>query len=198
MSNKLVLHVETTGLPDHTGLARGHYPDFRHLKRYDSSRAVRVSWLILDAELFEIERQSYVVKPTDFVIPFGSIQFHGITQVDAMESGTALSTIAQHLERALTTCSVLVGHNLDFSRLVLMSELFREDAFRVLEKVIMLEECCTMKRAREELGRLKYPSLEELALKFLPDEKDTKLGLCAKIFVFFETHESSQILIAVR
>lgn len=189
----MVIHVETTGLPDRAGLLHGQYPDFRHVTKYNSSRLIRLSWLILNEELNELERHSYIIKPTDFFIPSASVIYHGITQNHAMEVGVAFTEIVGKLEHALATCCAIVGHNLDFSRLILMSELFRSDAFSVLEKVIMLEECCTMKRARDELGRLKYSSLEELSKQFLPDEKDTKLGLCAKIYVFFERHHLSTV-----
>ena len=194
MSNKLVIHVETTGLPDRAGLLRGQYPDFRHVTKYNSSRLVRLSWLMLDQDLHELERHSYIIKPTDFLIPSRSVQYHGITHNHALEVGVPFVEIVSKLAQGLETCSAIVGHNLDFSRHVLLSELSRCDAFRVLlEKVIMLEECCTMKLARDELGRLKYPSLEELSNQFLPDVKDTKLGLCAKIYVFFERHHLSDI-----
>ncbi len=186
--HRCVIDIETTGLAACNRLLSSNYTSYRKLSNFDSCRLVQLSWLILDNELNELERQTYIVKPDEFVIPLVStLKSHGITQAHAMERGVCFSDIADKLELALVKCSWLVGHNLEFSRNVLMSEVYRATPQSVLGKLGMMDECCIMMRGKTQLNLLTNPSLEDLVRTFLSEEEDkTKLALSAKLYKVFE------------
>lgn len=186
---RCVIDIETTGLPECGRLLSGDCISYRDLSKFESCRLVKLSWLILDDQLNELERQSYIVKPEGFDIPLVStLKSHGITHGEAVERGVCFSDLAEKLEMALAKCSKLIGYNLDFGRNVLMSELFRKNNPNdLLQKVGMMDECCIMMCGKVQLGLFKSPSLQDLARTFLSEEEnDTKLGLCAKIYKVFE------------
>lgn len=187
-SHQCVIDIETTGLPECGRLLSGDYTSYRDLSKFDSCRLVQLSWLILDSNFNELERQSYIVKPINFsVSPVSTLKSHGITHKHAMERGVCFSDIVQKLDMTLSKCSRLIGYNLDFNRNVVMSELFRGQHYTTLEKVGLMDEYCIMMRGKELLGVFKAPSLRDLTRTFLSEEEnDTKLGCCAKIYKMFE------------
>ena len=136
LPHQCVIDIETTGLPECGRLLSGDYTSYRDLLKFDSCRLVQLSWLILDSNLNELERQSYIVKPIDFFVsPVSTLKSHGITHKHAMERGVCFSDIVEKFEMALSKCSRLIGYNLDFSRNVLMSEIFRDQPYTMtLEK----------------------------------------------------------------
>lgn len=188
--HQCVIDIETTGLPECGRLLSGDYTSYRDFSKFDSCRLVQLSWLILDAELNELERQSYIVKPNGFsVSPVSTLKSHGITHKHAVERGVCFSDIVQKLDMALSKCSRLIGYNLDFSRNVVMSELFRDHPYTnmTLEKMGLMDDYCIMMRGKELLGVFKAPSLRDLTRTFLSEEEsDTKLSCSAKIYKVFE------------
>lgn len=189
IQHRCVIDIETTGLPECGRLLSADYTSYRDLSKFELCRLVQLSWLVLDENLNELERQSYIIKPEEFSIPLVStLKSHGVTHAHALERGVCFLDVAEKLELTLAKCSWLIGYNLDFSRNVLMSELFRRNNPNgLLVKVGMMDECCIMMRAKEQLRLFKSQSLQDLSRTFLPEnENDTKLGLSAKIYKVFE------------
>ena len=187
--HQCIIDIETTGLPDCERLLSGDFINYQNFSQFDSCRLVQLSWIILDTNLNELERQLYIVKPRDFFIsPLSTLKSHGITQKHAMERGVDFSDIIDKLELALSKCSLLIGYNLDFSKNVLMSELFRRSPYTtMITKVGSMDEYCLMMRGKELLGLFKAPSRRDLVKTFLSHDEstETKLGSCAALFKVF-------------
>ena len=85
--NSCVLTIETTGLPSFIGVARGEYPSYTIIQKYNGCRLIQLSWVILNTEFEEIDRQTLIIKPRGFLIPIAGVYFHGIMTEDAMGRG---------------------------------------------------------------------------------------------------------------
>lgn len=205
-----VFNVETTGLPSFFGVARNEYPSYTATQKYTRCRLVKISWIVLDGACIITDRQSFIVKPVGFVIPLSSVFFHGI-MMDTALNGIDLNVVMAKMYDAITTCTILVSHNLAFCKNVLMSELSRMDLWSIstlasnfdtrqmMDKLLSMNDYCTMKHGAFQLGFSKSPKLCELftALFYEPFPNIDKTQHCVEIYTQLRNNESDLIVCSV-
>lgn len=153
----LIFDTETTGLP------RSRKPSSEGPNNWP--HIVSISWVILDSETNEIEKERhYIVKPEGWIIPEESIRIHKITNEIAEKEGVSLSKAMG--EFLAEMYDGLVAHNMEFDYNVLDNAI-RWDlnmAFNEIRKPKM----CTMELSRNicnmktVFGKPKAPKLSEL------------------------------------
>lgn len=145
MSRVLFFDTETTGLPKMRTVSAlvkpGNWPDL-----------VSISWSVYeDKEL--VEKQTYIIKPTDWEIPDESIKFHGITEQMAIKTGSDLTVVMTMFKKSLEGCNLVIAHNMEFDRNVV----FNAFKWRMnLDPTTFWSygaELCTMQKAKAELKR---------------------------------------------
>ena len=161
----LVFDLETTGLPICPSFGT-YYPP-QELDKYRQSRIVQWSWALYEPDGTLLAEEDHIIKPNPAEYRIDNAQFHGITDQIARVQGKDFTTVltkwSAHLEQATT----VVGHNVNFDRHVLLSELHRR---KFLEEATEFETkhwICTMQRAKELCAlragnKLKPPKLIEL------------------------------------
>lgn len=168
----LVFDLETTGLLPKTKVGgRDRIASFKCTAKYNKTRIVSISWVVLDKKLNEQERHYYVVKPT-IKIPVSSTRIHGITDEYAKAHGVNIGDVLDNFEQSINRCDYLVSHNLVFDKMVLLSELYRLKMMSCIRKVCQIEHYCTMLNGQKEMSASKYPKLKELYYYLLDEEMD--------------------------
>jgi len=205
-----VFNVETTGLPSFLGVARNEYPSYTAIQKYAGCRVVKISWIVLDGARIETDCQSFIIKPVGFVIPLSSVFFHGI-MMDTALNGFDFDIVMAKMYDAIKTCTLLVSHNLAFCKNVLMSELSRRDlehvstlaatfdTHQMMDKMLSMNNYCTMKHGAVQMGLSKIPRLCELftALFYEPFPNVDKTKHCADIYVQLLKNDSDLIVCSV-
>jgi DNA polymerase III epsilon subunit-like protein len=141
-----VLDLETTGLGP-------------------SARIVSIAWIVLDANLKEIDRNYYLVQPEPgYFIPEESIRIHGITTEKARQEGIPLHTMCYKLGRSIyhNNCKTLVSHNVRFDVPILLREIQRAHHQVLHRRLKALDTYCTMLKGAERMGVRKWPKLINL------------------------------------
>lgn len=164
----LIFDTETTGLPL-KDINRRFY-SFRDTDKYDNARIVSIAFVI------DGEEHYFVVKPDGFYI--NNSEFHGITQEIAERDGVPMSRIVTFLKERIEKIHTIVGHNLEFDYMILMSELYRLKELDLIEKIKKLGRFCTMRettnlcklQSKSSLSPYKFPKLQELH-RFLFDRE---------------------------
>lgn len=155
----LFFDTETNGLPKNHNEGPSNSDNW--------PRLVQLSWLLVDYSLEVISRKDYVVKPEGFNISDSSAEVHGITNDLAKERGTPLKVVVDKFIQDLDKSSILIGHNVEFDKKVLASELLRLGESDIISSKPSF---CTMKATIEYCGipgpyGLKYPKLQDLYAK---------------------------------
>lgn len=156
----LVFDTETTGLPL-KDINRRFY-SYKETQRYDNARIVSIAFVI------DGEEHYFIVRPDGFTIH--NSEFHGITQAMAEEKGVPMSQIAEFLKAKIGNLHTIVGHNLEFDYMVLMSELYRIAEYDLVRDIKKLGRFCTMRSStnvcklasKSALSKYKFPKLQEL------------------------------------
>ena len=130
----LIIDVETTGLPDCSGLGFGKYPPIENLDKYDSSRIVQISIMICNERFEELELKDFIIKADGFSIDNSG--FHGITNEISEKEGKHFKEIAEILLECLSKGSYVIAHNAKFDVNVIKSELFRLGLNSIIEEMI--------------------------------------------------------------
>lgn len=163
----LIFDTETTGLPKSRNPAKDGPNNWPHI--------VSMSWVILNTDTNAIETQeSFIVRPTDWVIPVESTAIHGITNEKAMTTGVPLSVVMQKFQSE--AYDSIVAHNMDFDMNVVLNAIYWDlkQQSRVFPQTF-----CTMNMSRNicklpgNYGKFKSPKLKELyfsAFGKMPDE----------------------------
>lgn len=156
----LIFDTETTGLPL-KDINRRFY-SFKDTNKYENARVVSIAFVI------DGEERYFIVRPDGFVIH--NSEFHGITQAMAEEKGMPMSDVAAFLRERIDKIHTIVGHNLEFDYMVLMSELYRLGERELIESIKKLDRFCTMRSSTNickldnkcALSKYKFPRLQEL------------------------------------
>jgi DNA polymerase III epsilon subunit-like protein len=154
-----VFDTETSGLPQCQGW---RFPYYKDLAKYDTARIVSISWVILNEDFEEIDKQTHLIKPEGFIIPESSIAIHGITNERAHAEGMNIGEFFGILEKALVKAKCLVAHNINFDDNVLKSECFRYGQRHIVDYLYKMTKKCTMQMGKEILCLPKNPKLSEL------------------------------------
>lgn len=163
---KLIFDIETTGLPNLNGYKFGSFPcPYQELSKYDSSRIVSISMMLVDDQYEEIDFYDYIVKRDNFNIP--NSHFHGITNEKSDSLGVSMELVAKTLLYHMDNMDTLVAHNINFDYNILISELLRIGKQSLAKQLATKRKYCTMKSCTNMVGvknnrGLKFPKLEEL------------------------------------
>lgn len=109
----LLFDTETTGLPKQRVPAKHLENNWPHI--------VSISWIIVENNVI-IDKQSYIIKPNNWVIPPDSTAIHGITQEQAMHEGVSLE-YAMH-KFMYEPYDLMLAHNLDFDENVVVNAIY--------------------------------------------------------------------------
>jgi len=161
----LVFDLETTGLPRTPSF--GTYFPPTELDKYRESRIVQWSWSLHEADGTLIAEEDHIIKPNFAEYRIMNTQFHGITEDIARVRGKMFNEVLDRWSQHLTDATTIVGHNVNFDKHVLLSELHRRGFTQAAEDLLKKSWVCTMTRAKELCGlkasnKLKPPKLREL------------------------------------
>ncbi len=177
----LFFDTETTGLfVDEKQSFDLHHSYFNNL-RFQMMRQphmVQLSWITTDKDSNIISQHDYIIKPTGYSIPPAATRIHGITTEIAKEKGTPIKEVIEKFMEDVYAANTLVGHNIDFDKKVINTELIRlrlnneyddMNSYDFMSK----ESICTMKESilfceipsRNYYHPFKQPKLQELHKK---------------------------------
>lgn len=117
----LVLHAATTGLP-----AKKEAANESNVSVWNLCRLVKLSYGVYDDK--GVKRSGeLLVRPHGYTIPNTATKIHGVTTAVATAEGQSCRKVLDKLMSLIAEpeCTTLVYHNMDFTRNVLLSELYR-------------------------------------------------------------------------
>jgi DNA polymerase III epsilon subunit-like protein len=161
----IVFDLETNGLPETPSFGKYHPPS--DLSKYRTARIVQWSWALYEADGTLVQEEDHIIRPNPAEYRIMNAEFHGITDAKARVQGKAFEDVLKIWVSHLETATTMVGHNVNFDKHVLLSELIRREYnadAQTLEGKIWI---CTMERAKAMCGlkarnKLKPPKLAEL------------------------------------
>lgn len=161
----IVYDLETNGLPDTPSFGNYYSPDM--LDRYRTSRIVQWSWSLHEPDGTTIVEEDHIIKPNLAEYRILNTQFHGISEDIARVKGKTFEEVLEKWKEHLDQATTIVGHNVNFDKHVLLSELHRRNFTDVSQTMLSKEWICTMDRAKNLCGlkarnKLKPPQLREL------------------------------------
>ena len=159
--NLVFFDIETTGLP-HTRGFNVYYP-YSDTSKYDSSRIVQIAIVVQNVK-GELQKYNYIVNSS---VTITNSAFHGITTELANAHGVKLTEIVPFLEQIFTNCKLLIAHNIQFDKHILLSELHRigeRKLCTMLEQLPTFDTCTgTTHLVKIKMGKtFKAPKLNEL------------------------------------
>ena len=114
----LTFDTETTGLP------RDRYGRIEDSSNWP--HVVQLSWILYDNETNRLFKSNDIIKVDDSVdITLESINVHGITRKRCNQDGIPIKTALTKFQKAMKDADVLIAHNLDFDKKLLMAECAR-------------------------------------------------------------------------
>lgn len=118
----LVFDLETTGLPKGVSIYE--------LANYDSCRIVQICWTVVDLTEFTLveDVKRYFIKPESFTVSDDMFCVkYGMNHSFLTNQGVPLQTVIRELRQDILKWqpSFLMGHNVEFDVLGLMSEVYR-------------------------------------------------------------------------
>ena len=161
----IVFDLETNGLPITPSFGKYHPPS--ELNYYNSSRIVQWSWSLHEADGTLIAEEDHIIKPNPKEYRILNQQFHNISESMARVQGKEFETVMDIWKTHLSQATTIVGHNVEFDKHVLLSELYRRQHESVATELLTKSWICTMERAKPLVGlkarnKLKPPKLREL------------------------------------
>jgi DNA polymerase III epsilon subunit-like protein len=152
----LFFDTETSGLPrDWSAPASGgeNWP-----------RIVQLAWLSCGDAGQPLASNQYLIKPQGFTISRQAAAVHGITTELAIRNGVDLAPVLKDFSAAIRAAKSVVGHNVEFDRKVIQSELLRAglpDPFAGKPQQCTMKETAAVCKLPGKCG-YKWPSLTEL------------------------------------
>ena len=89
----LIIDVETTGLPNITGLEFNNFNLYKDINKYNNCRIVQLSNMLCNDKLEEIELNDYIIK-VNFNI--SNSNFHNITNEISNKSGIPFNLVCNN------------------------------------------------------------------------------------------------------
>jgi DNA polymerase-3 subunit alpha len=160
----LIFDLETTGLPIFNTTGKYRFHSFRYLNKYDQSRIVSISWILLDNSGKITKQEYYIIRPLDFTIDNASkaTEINGITSEIAHERGVLWETMYRAFLEDVKKCHSLVAHNIQFDVSIMLSEMFRYNKQQGIEQFLAKKKLCTMKLGRLAMSQSRGPKLCDL------------------------------------
>ena len=146
----LVFDTETTGLPERNALITDHNK-WPHV--------MQLSYIYFDISQNRIlNKVDVLIKIADDVeISEKSIEIHGISREESLASGIDIKEALREFNVYLKSADVIVGHNIEFDKKVLMVDFGRNKIFHnFYVNRVKKAEYCTMKNSID-LCKLTYP-----------------------------------------
>jgi len=158
MSTYLVFDLETTGLPQ--TISWGKYYTYTNLPKYDSSRILSIC-IHLYSPLGDLKEKFYtLIKPDSFSVK--GTEIHGISEKDVKENGIDFNEAVKKIEELFEKTDTVIGHNVQFDKMILCSELYRYGYNELALKIFEKNYYCTMTNSKTILSLEKFPKLSEL------------------------------------
>lgn len=159
-----IFDTETTGLPIFNTTGFHRFPNYRALDKYNSSRIVSISWIIADENGKLVKQAYHILKPADFVIDNNSkaTEIHGITQEIADENGVSWDDMYNEFIKDLSTCDIVVAHNINFDASIMLSEMHRYHKKDGIKTFLNKGKLCTMKLGKGAMKQDRSPKLCDL------------------------------------
>ena len=161
----LFVDTETTGLPKSASNDFERWP-----------RVVQLAWSLYDHDGFRESVNSFIIYPTDFVIPQDAASIHGITTDRAKKEGVSLHKVLPQFNSDVEKATTIIAHNLDFDLLSVNTEFMR---CKLETNLLKKQRFCTMKTPKiisycklpkpSGMG-YKWPALNELHLQLFQTE----------------------------
>lgn len=129
----LIFDTETTGLP------RNFNAPITDTSNWP--RVVQLAWQLHDELGNIVEHKDFLIRPTDFTIPFDAERIHGISTELAKQGGDELEDVLFIFKKVLQKAKFIVGHNLKFDVNVMGCEFVRAGEDSPLEKIPILDTC---------------------------------------------------------
>ena len=158
--NYIVIDTETIGFP-----VRKTFNTYWDPKEYDiyynQARMIEIGFIKYKKETNEyLSEYSSLVIPDNFVIENSNI--HGITTENATKLGKDINIVLDNLEKELEDCDLLVGHNINFDKHIILAECFRYNKTNLISLLNNCQTYCTMFKGKEYMNVQKVPKLIEL------------------------------------
>lgn len=158
--NLLFLDTETTGM-----IVRGASPtDSRQ------PRLVQLGAQLVGERRETLGELNVLVKPDGWEIPADATHVHGITTQQATEIGIPILDVLAAVEFLIAQAGMVVGHNVEFDRLVVRSEFARAsrpDPFLDRPAFCTMMSSVAACRIPGRYGQYKWPTLGEAHSKLL-------------------------------
>lgn len=151
----LFFDTETTGLPSSGP------------NKMDDCRLLQISYIVCSSENMDniLIEKDYVIKADGWTIP--NAEFHGVSMERSQQEGQDLLKVVEDIKKDFLKADVVLAHNAAFDKLVIQSELSRNN-HELLSTMNWDKFVCTMKltkrivKAKNKMGKLKNPTLNEL------------------------------------
>jgi DNA polymerase III epsilon subunit-like protein len=167
----LFLDLETNGLPEKISFHK--YYDYKQTDKYDNSRIISICMYLYDNDENLIEKFYTLIKPNNFEIKNSEI--HGLTNEKLLSEGKEWNEIIDKIEKMIKKSRLIIGHNINFDKNILCSELYRNNYQSTAFIFFQKETYCTMINGKnitkiESKYDYKYPKLSELYKHFFKEE----------------------------
>ena len=114
----LTFDTETTGLPKSRWGKIGDSSNWPYI--------LQLSWILYDNETNRLFKSNDIIKLDDDVdISVESINVHGITRKRSQQDGIPIKHAINKFQKAMADANVVIAHNLDFDKRLLMAECCR-------------------------------------------------------------------------
>jgi len=180
----LFFDTETTGLP------RNWKAPVTNTRNWP--RMIQIAWVYTDGSGNIIERDSFIIKPEGFKIPFEVTKVHRITAERAQAEGSDLESVLRSFNDLVTETKYLVAHNISFDEKIVGAEFVRK---RISTQLHRKPQLCTM-HASTDFCRIpgpygyKWPKLSELHWKLFNEDfeeaHDAAADINATVKCFWE------------
>ena len=161
----LFIDTETTGLPKYASNDIEKWP-----------RIVQLAWSLYDADGNRESLNSFIIYPTDFVIPQDAASIHGITTERAKKEGLSLHKVLPQFNADVEKAITIIAHNAEFDLPIVHTEFMR---CKLDTNLLKKQKFCTMKTQKiisyckipkpSGMG-YKWPTLNELHLQLFGTE----------------------------
>lgn len=159
MEKIIFFDTETTGVP------RDYQAPISDTSNWP--RLVQLGWILAKVDGSVINKCSYIICPNGFTIPTDASNIHGVTTERAYREGRNIVDVLALFMQDLGKANRIVGHNIDFDKNIIASELYRLSWS--YNQLLNLPTTCTMKSSVNycklppfRYGEYKWPKLEEL------------------------------------
>ena len=171
----LIFDTETSGLPKSKLQSISNTNNWPFI--------LQIAWILYDTEKnIIIEKINKIVKISENVqIDKESFDIHKISKEICLKKGENIINILKDFNLVLNKCDIIIGHNINFDKNIIMVEGIRNNIFiKFNNNGIMKSEFCTMLNSKNICklpfknnkisNDYKYPKLQEL-VEFLFNEK---------------------------